>query len=666
MNAQTSAAKTAEGRVALVKHYQAIVNDDRALMAHFWAQESAAPESVEAFKNAVVQEPRLEKAYQQAEQSYKQVSESFGSFARNLQQSNRSPAARREFFDQLAQKTSTFEGANEVNRTLALASKDPMIWDQFNNNLAETSASRVGSGSFQQLMKNIGENDTLRDTFHGVIAQNTTSQEGLNQLNQLLTRSSDKTFSQTALITNISEGAGEEAGHFGKIMKNVAQSPDTASTLMGSIAQTTSCKEGLANYENLLNRLAESPKDREAFFEAQNKSLETDKGLKAFTEMGANTRNKFKLRNREIATITELNRTESGRKVFSRFMKNIRADKGATKTFLEKLNKMSLDPKARNQVSEFARQVKESDASRNAFVETLTDFTSDKRGKILMSGLLRNDEVMDIMGKNKQKFIKTRVNDPRTMGKTQEITRGSIVPPSEMTSESFRFMGSVRGRSLVSLLSHQTGATQTQAKTSNMFSDVDGMQSPGQQVMKVQSMQQPGMNNDAYQRVQKAFYDGRIYERAKMEKAKDLRMLSHMSSSGKEKVEKIWIELNRRYPLMNPREVYNDAKLRYRMLCRNCGHDQQHKAGLEGKFCGPCVDSNRRYEVLSSQIGYTEPGAYINTNKDVISFSPQVSGVFETNTPEGDMIEIQTTNVLPTFRDMLEASTGKYKRPNLF
>ncbi|MFP4499318.1 MAG: hypothetical protein ACLFQV_14005, partial [Vulcanimicrobiota bacterium] len=336
-------------------------------------------------------------------------------------------------------------------------------------------------------------------------------------------------------------------------------------------------------------------------------------------------------------------------RIFSRHIEKLTANLTTNKSFFEQLHKMSLSGKSSDQLNDFLKEVKSSPEAKEAFVHGLNQMTASKRGKLLMANLLKNDEVQIILG-NKA--------DTASAGKPGAVRADTVAPG---TSPEFPGLNRPGGKSMFSLLASQTGVTQTQAKDTRIFSNFDGLARSTTDMLRVHNAIRTNLESQSNYTISNSAYSGRLFNLEKYKEVAQKRMTGTKSSSNQEKVQKIWIELNRRRPPVDPREIYKESQLHYQRLCKRCGHEEKYKKEEQALLCEPCHDNGFYEEILSSSIKYRFRGGYINTSPDAIMLTPQAKGMYSAGSRD-QVLWVQTTRLLPTLKDMLQVTYGKTRQ----
>ncbi len=660
VDAHSTAAWSREGRSALTNYFNAISGDDHTLLSHFRMQQGADHDSTAGFRKAMSRDARLEASYTRAENNYRQLETRYVEFCHRLEEISVSKSARQEFFSDIRERTSTPEGARDFARLIDVASKDRDTWSSFNANFSILAGAPDKEGIFPAIMKNISASKALGESFIGALSSTTATSEGLNHFEMLMSKASENALNIEALHDNLSQGIKNNPAQYSTLMKNISRRPETAQKFFDSTARSTAGRDGVGAFVSTLEGLSENIAPREAYFRVWTDVLETPAGRESFALLGDNTRSSSRVRNQLIQALTQLNTTDEGREIFARFVKNIAQDPATSRVFLERLNKMSLDKKASVQLEQFVEAASGSAGGREALTDIMGRFASDKKGRLLIKGLLNNDQVRETIP----------LDGPglRTAGARTIDMRGSEPVPGNITVQQTRYMDGLRARPLIHLLSQQTGNTQSGIKDSRLMLKMEGPSSPGQQVHSVSPTSRGGLNlnlTGPRNRIIDARYDQRVFDARSYQKTVDLRLAATGSSGRSEKVEKIWVELNRMRPPMDPREIYQESRVRYQLSCGNCGNRENYRPYVHGKLCQPCFTDYDRLEMMKSEITYRSRGGYINPNPDVISLSPEAARMFQVDDAGDDqeIMDIQTVNVMPTMKQMMEvARTGLNRR----
>jgi hypothetical protein len=430
-------------------------------------------------------------------------------------------------------------------------------------------------------------------------------------------------------------------------MGNLANHPDGANALTLSMAQAVSGRHGANNVRGMFEKLQDSTEDREAFFKTWNKSLSTTEGMQAHNLFNDNTRSNFLVRNQMVDTMTALNTTEDGRKVFADHMEALSGDSKANQAFFEQLNKMSLDQRSALHLDKFVKNVIKSPESKEAFADGLNDVISEKKGKLLLAGLLKQPDVQRMA-----KQDKTYSDDAGR--RESEIRADSVRPGTGNTvaasGSNETFANHIPNKPLVYLLSQQSGQAQTKMRETRVLGEYDNAVTDTQSMIRIHNIAQAqGSSGGGNYSVRQSAYAGRIFDDGGIQAQSDRRLVGLATSSQKEKIDRIYIDLGRRYPPQDIRDLYDDAKVRYQRYCGDCGNQE---SGNKKATCDPCETDFNRLEVMKSAITYKFRDGYLETNPDVISISPEAARAFEVR-DGNQVLDIETLRVMPTARDMM-------------
>ncbi len=345
--------------------------------------------------------------------------------SRFLDDLEKNPANKKEFYQNLGRELKTPEGSGAFRNLVGDLGKAPGGQAALYQGLTRGMDSQEGRQVFAEVLRQTPRTPEDQGRVFQALVDSTATTAGRSNLKSFLgdpetgtallptmadaTRTAEGRQQATTLFNNLRQDPAASAALVGtwkqatatpegltdyrNLMQNLEQDPAASRACTGMLASATGTREGLSDFTQTLTRVSRDPQASTATVGVLARSTETPEGLAHFTALTNNLRQDPAASTAFVGTLARATESDDGMARTSRLLANVSQDPAASTSLVGTLASASGTEEGRAGAARLLRNAANDQATATALMSTLAKAAESSEGRQSLGTLLDQAEV---------------------------------------------------------------------------------------------------------------------------------------------------------------------------------------------------------------------------------------------------------------------------------